>query len=138
MRGIERLDENVVMERMLQIQDQAALYGEPEYRTEGRVLRYLARGRFDYAGNRFYILDIHFDNKLEKLTYLLSYGDKEGYPRTLLIFKGVTDIKPDGRNNQVNFTIENGVIRVKWWNPSAKNESQCTRSFPLNSEFKWK
>ena len=138
MRGIERLDENVVLERMLQIQDQAALYGEQLYRPGGIVLQYLARGKFDYKGNRFYILDIHSNNTSETRTYLLSYGDKGGYPRALLIFDGEKDTIPDGRNNRVNFNIADGVITLRWWNPSAKNESQCTRSFPLNSEFKWK
>lgn len=138
MRGIERLDENLVLERMLQIQDQAALYGEESDRPGWTVLWYLARGRFDYAGNRFYILDIHSNNTSETRTYLLSYGDKGGYPRALLIFDGEKDTIPDGRNNRVNFTIEDGVITLRWWNPAAKNESQCTKSFPLNSEFKWK
>ena len=138
MRGIERLDENVVLERMLQIQDQAALYGEESDRPGRTVLWYLARGRFDYKGNRFYILDIHSNNTSETRTYLLSYGDKGGYPRALLIFDGEKDTIPDGRNNRVNFNIADGVITLRWWNPSAKNESQCTRSFPLNSEFKWK
>ena len=138
MRGIERLDENVVLERMLQIQDQAALYGEQLYRPGGIVLQYLARGKFDYKGNRFYILDIHSNNTSETRTYLLSYGDKGGYPRALLIFDGEKDTIPDGRNNRVNFNIADGVITLRWWNPSANNESQCTKSFPLNSEFKWK
>ena len=137
MRGIERLDENVVLERMLQIQDQAALYGEQLYRPGGIVLQYLARGKFDYKGNRFYILGIRSNNTSETRTYLLSYGDKGGYPRALLIFDGETDTIPDGRNNRVNFTIADGVITLRWWNPSANNESQCTKSFPLNSEFKW-
>ena len=138
MRGIERLDENVVLERMLQIQDQAALYGEESDRPGRTVLWYLARGRFDYKGNRFYILDIHSNNTSETRTYLLSYGDKGGYPRALLIFDGEKDTIPDGRNNRVNFNIADGVITLRWWNPSANNESQCTKSFPLNSEFKWK
>ena len=138
MRGMKRLDENLVLERMLQIQDQAALYGEQLYRPGGIVLRYLARGKFDYKGNRFYILDIRSNNTSETRTYLLSYGDKGGYPRALLIFDGEKDTVPDGRNNRVNFTIADGVITLRWWCPSAQNESQCTKSFPLNSEFKWK
>lgn len=138
MRGMKRLDENLVLERMLQIQDQAALYGEQLYRPSGIVLQYLARGKFDYKGNRFYILDIRSNNTSETRTYLLSYGDKGGYPRALLIFDGEKDTIPDGRNNRVNFNIADGVITLRWWSPSAKNESQCTRSFPLNSEFKWK
>ena len=138
MRGIERLDENVVLERMLQIQDQAAIYGEESDRPGRTVLWYLARGRFDYKGNRFYILDIHSNNTSETRIYLLSYGDKGGYPRALLIFDGEKDTIPDGRNNRVNFNIADGVITLRWWNPSAQNESQCTKSFPLNSEFKWK
>ena len=138
MRGIERLDENMVLERMLQIHDQAAIYGEESDRPGRTVLWYLARGKFDYKGNRFYILDIHSNNTSETRTYLLSYGDKGGYPRALLIFDGEKDTVPDGRNNRVNFNIADGVITLRWWNPSAKNESQCTKSFPLNSEFKWK
>lgn len=137
MRGMKRLDENLVLERMLQIQDQAALYGEQLYRPGRTVLWYLARGKFDYKGNRFYILDIHSNNTPETRTYLLSYGDKGGYPRALLIFDGEKDTVPDGRNNRVNFNIADGAVRVKWWDSSAKDKSQCVKRFPLNSEFKW-
>lgn len=137
--GFNRLDENVVRNQLLPIVDPSALYRESIYGGVVRKgLQYLARGRFDYSGNRFYILDVRSENDNETRTYLMCFGDRGVYPKSLLIFDGEKDINPDGRNNRVNFTIADGAVRVKWWDSSAKDKSQCVKRFPLNSTFEWK
>ena len=137
--GFNRLDESVVRNQLLPIVDPSALYRESIYGGVVRKgLQYLARGRFDYDGRRFYILDVRSENDKETRTYLMCFGDRGIYPKSLLIFDGEKDINPDGRNNRVNFTIKDGAIRVKWWDSSAKDKSQCVKRFPLNSTFEWK
>ena len=139
MEGFNRLDESVVRNQLLPIVDPSALYRESIYGGVVRKgLQYLARGRFDYDGRRFYILDVRSEDDKETRTYLMCFGDRGVYPRTLLIFDGASDTNPDGRNNRVNFTIADGAVRVKWWDPSAKDKSQCVKRFPLNSTFEWK
>ena len=139
MEGFNRLDESVVRNQLLPIVDPSALYRESIYGGVVRKgLQYLARGKFDYDGRRFYILDVRSENDKETRTYLMCFGDRGVYPRSLLIFDGVKDTIPDGRNNRVNFTIADGAVRVKWWDPSAKDKSQCVKRFPLNSTFEWK
>ena len=139
MEGFNRLDESVVRNQLLPIVDPSALYRESIYGGVVRKgLQYLARGRFDYDGRRFYILDVRSENDKETRTYLMCFGDRGVYPRSLLIFDGATDTNPDGRNNRVNFTIKDGAIRVKWWDSSAKDKSQCVKRFPLNSTSEWK
>ena len=139
MEGFNRLDENVVHNQLLPIVDPSALYRESIYGGVVRKgLQYLARGRFDYSGNRFYILDVRSEKDNETRTYLMCFGDRGVYPKSLLIFDGEKDINPDGRNNRVNFTIADGAVRVKWWDSSAKDKSQCVKRFPLNSTFEWK
>ena len=137
--GFNRLDENVVRNQLLPIVDPSALYHRSIYGGVVRKgLQYLARGRFDYDGRRFYILDVRSEDDKETRTYLMCFGDRGVYPRTLLIFDGASDTNPDGRNNRVNFTIADGAVRVKWWDSSAKDKSQCVKRFPLNSTFEWK
>ena len=139
MEGFNRLDESLVRNQLLPIVDPSALYRESIYGGVVRKgLQYLARGRFDYDGRRFYILDVRSENDKETRTYLMCFGDRGVYPRTLLIFDGASDTNPDGRNNRVNFTIADGAVRVKWWDSSAKDKSQCVKRFPLNSTFEWK
>lgn len=137
--GFNQLDENVVRNQLLPIVDPSVLYRESIYGGVVRKgLQYLARGRFDYNGNRFYILDVRSENDNETRTYLMCFGDRGVYPKSLLIFDGEKDINPDGRNNRVNFTIADGAVRVKWWDSSAKDKSQCVKRFPLNSTSEWK
>ena len=137
--GFNRLDENVVRNQLLPIVDPSVLYRESIYGgVVHKGLQYLARGRFDYSGNRFYILDVRSENDNETRTYLMCFGDRGVYPKSLLIFDGKKDINPDGRNNRVNFTIADGAVRVKWWDSSAKDKSQCVKRFPLNSTSEWK